>query len=33
MEKEKAKKVQRMYDYFRLAVVLLFIGLLAYLTT
>lgn len=32
MNKEEAKKIQRYYDYFRLAVILLFIGILAYLT-
>lgn len=32
MDKEKAKKIQRYYDYFRLTVVLLFIGFVAYLT-
>ena len=32
MNEEKAKKIQRCYDYFRLAVVILFIGLLGYLT-
>lgn len=32
MNEEKAKKIQRYYDYFRLTVVILFIGLLAYLT-
>lgn len=31
MDKEKAKKIQRYYDYFRLTVIILFIGLLAYL--
>lgn len=28
MDKEKAKKIQKYYDYFRLAVVILFIGLM-----
>ena len=28
MNEEKAKKIQRYYDYFRLAVVILFVGLL-----
>lgn len=31
MNKEKAKKIQRYYDYFRLTVVVLFIGLLMFL--
>lgn len=31
MNKEKAKKFQRYYDYFRLTVVVLFIGLLMFL--
>lgn len=28
MDKEKAMKIQRWYDYFRLAVVVIFIGVL-----
>lgn len=32
MDEEKAKKIQRYYDYFRLTVVILFIGILVYLT-
>lgn len=32
MNKEKAMKIQRYYDYFRLVMILLFVGLLAYLT-
>lgn len=31
MDKEKAKKIQRYYDYIRLAVALLFVGLLVYM--
>lgn len=31
MNKEKAKKIQRYYDYFRLTVVVLFIGFLMFL--
>ncbi len=31
MNEEKAKKIQRWYDWFRLAVVVLFIGILVYL--
>lgn len=31
MNKEKAKKIQRYYDYFRLTVVVLVIGLLMFL--
>lgn len=32
MNKEKALKIQRYYDYFRVVMILLFVGLLAYLT-
>lgn len=32
MNKEKALKIQRWYDYFRLAVVIIVVGLLAYFT-
>lgn len=32
MNKEEAMKIQRYYDYFRLVMILLFVGLLAYLT-
>lgn len=32
MNKEKALRIQRYYDYFRLVMILLFVGLLAYLT-
>ena len=31
MSEEKAKKIQRYYDYFRLTVVILFIGLLVFM--
>lgn len=31
MDKEKAEKIQRYYDYFRLTVIVLFIGLLMFL--
>lgn len=32
MNEVKAKKIQRYYNYLRLAIVILFIGLLAYFT-
>lgn len=32
MDIEKAKKIQRYFEYFRLTVVILIIGLLVYLT-
>ncbi len=32
MDKEKAKKIQRYYDCFRLVVVVLFLGVLIYLS-
>ena len=32
MDEEKAKKIQRYYDYFRLAAVILIVGLLVYIS-
>lgn len=32
MNKEKAMKIQRWYDFFRLAVAIIVVGLLAYFT-
>lgn len=32
MNKDKAMRIQRYYDYFRLVMIVLVIGLLAYLT-
>lgn len=32
MEMEKAKRIQRYYDYCRLAIIVIIVGLLAYIT-
>ncbi len=33
MDKEKAKKIQRYYDYFRFVVIILFVGLLLFMAS
>ena len=33
MDKEKAKEIQRCYDYFRFVVIILFVGLLLFMAS